>query len=95
MAICCNLLAQLSGPHILAIDHYGRRFRLLLAFGQFFVCSVLAALVSGAVLGEGTEQPCKLGPHWFTRVLLPWVSPIPSAIALPRRILPTRGLFSA
>jgi drug/metabolite transporter (DMT)-like permease len=63
-------LLQLAGAvlwavHILAIDHYGRRVPgLLLAFGQFFVCSVLAALVSGAVLGEGTtaEQLVQAGP---------------------------------
>ena len=63
-------LLQLAGAalwavHILAIDHYGRRIPdVLLAFGQFFVCSVLAALVSGAVLGENTtaEQLVQAGP---------------------------------
>ena len=63
-------LLQLAGAclwavHILAIDRFGKRVPgLLLALGQFLVCSVLAALVSGVVVGEGTtaQQLLDAGP---------------------------------
>ena len=53
-------LLQLVGAsvwalHILAIDHFAKHAPgVQLAFGQFFVCSVLGILVSASVAGEST-----------------------------------------
>lgn len=66
-------LLQLAGAalwalHILAIDHFGQRAPgLLLAFGQFLVCSLIAAFVSDVVMDEATTwaQFLQAGPTLF------------------------------
>lgn len=60
--------ASLWAVHILAIDRFGKKVPgILLAMGQFLVCSVLAALVSGVLVGEGTtvQQLLDAGPTLF------------------------------